>query len=290
MQLEARSLGRASRPKGLWSKGRPIQRAFDRGIRPKGRSDRRAAGARNVRFKGLSVQRTFAERFGEYASAIGDRCRKGRDELAKKHYACSSKTRKRIYETAIRLFAEKGYQAVTLSDIAQAADVSTGTLYRYFPSKGDFLVYVGRESVEHLEQFAENLPEGMPALEAVLAVLLEDIKGTKRVFFTSGKSDDEGLQFQVSDVRLAYSSEIYSSKEHLDFEIETRRKLCDIYEAILAAAQSRGELDASLDLRVVAQIIVAIFFQELDRGMYNYDYPYEPEFRGKLGVLLGGHR
>ena len=139
--------------------------------------------------------------------------------MPKKRYACSSKTRKRIYEAATKLFAENGYQAVTLSDIAKAADVSTGTLYRYFPSKGDFLVYIGRDSVERLEQFAQKLPSDMPVFDAVLAVLLEDIAGTKGIFFTSIKSDAEGLQFQASDVRLAYSSEIYSSKNHLDFEL-----------------------------------------------------------------------
>ncbi len=124
--------------------------------------------------------------------------------MPKKRYACSSKTRKRIYEAATKLFAENGYQAVTLSDIAKAADVSTGTLYRYFPSKGDFLVYIGRDSVERLEQFAQKLPSDMPVFDAVLAVLLEDIAGTKGIFFTSIKSDAEGLQFQASDVRLAY--------------------------------------------------------------------------------------
>ena len=207
--------------------------------------------------------------------------------MPKKRYACSSKTRKRIYEAATKLFDEIGYQAVTLSDIAKAADVSTGTLYRYFPSKGDFLVYIGRDSVERLEQFAQKLPSDMPVFDAVLAVLLEDIAGTKGIFFTSIKSDAEGLQFQASDVRLAYSSEIYSSKNHLDFEIETRRRLVGIYSSILAEAQKRGELDAGLDVDIAAQIIVAIFFQELDKGMYNYDYPYEPEFRGKLRFLLG---
>lgn len=102
--------------------------------------------------------------------------------MPKKRYACSSKTRKRIYEAATKLFAENGYQAVTLSDIAKAADVSTGTLYRYFPSKGDFLVYIGRDSVERLEQFAQKLPSDMPVFDAVLAVLLEDIAGTKGIF------------------------------------------------------------------------------------------------------------
>ncbi len=38
----------------------------------------------------------------------------------------------------------------------------------------------------------------------------------------------------------------------------------------------------------MAQIIVAIFFRELDKGMYRYDYPYEMKFKEKLDILFEG--
>jgi AcrR family transcriptional regulator len=44
-------------------------------------------------------------------------------------------TRNRMYLTAIRLIAARGWQATTLRDVAGEADVSVGLLYRYFPSK-----------------------------------------------------------------------------------------------------------------------------------------------------------
>ena len=40
-----------------------------------------------------------------------------------------------LYETALRLFAERGYEQTTLRGIARDAGVSVGLLYRYFPSK-----------------------------------------------------------------------------------------------------------------------------------------------------------
>ena len=43
--------------------------------------------------------------------------------------------RRRLYQTAIRLIGERGYEATTLRDVAQAAGVSVGLLYKYFPSK-----------------------------------------------------------------------------------------------------------------------------------------------------------
>jgi AcrR family transcriptional regulator len=43
--------------------------------------------------------------------------------------------RDRLYTTALRLIAARGYEATTLRDIAKEASVSVGLLYRYFPSK-----------------------------------------------------------------------------------------------------------------------------------------------------------
>lgn len=47
--------------------------------------------------------------------------------------------RKLIYETALWLFASKGYVATSISDIAKQADISKGLMYNYFKSKEELL-------------------------------------------------------------------------------------------------------------------------------------------------------
>lgn len=56
-------------------------------------------------------------------------------------------TRQLIYETAARLFAERGFDAVTVAEVAQAADVSEVTVFNYFSTKDD-LFFAGMEFFE----------------------------------------------------------------------------------------------------------------------------------------------
>jgi AcrR family transcriptional regulator len=51
-----------------------------------------------------------------------------------------AKTKAAIREHALRLFHEQGYQATTVEQIAEAAEVSPSTFFRYFPSKEDVVL------------------------------------------------------------------------------------------------------------------------------------------------------
>ena len=48
-----------------------------------------------------------------------------------------AKTKAAIQQHALRLFREQGYNATTVEQIAEAAEISTGTFFRYFPNKED---------------------------------------------------------------------------------------------------------------------------------------------------------
>ncbi len=49
-------------------------------------------------------------------------------------------TRTRLIEAGLPLFAERGFDLVTLDEVAEAAGFTKGALYRQFPSKGAFLL------------------------------------------------------------------------------------------------------------------------------------------------------
>jgi len=65
-----------------------------------------------------------------------------------------ARTRASIREHALRLFREQGYQATTVEKIAEAAEVSPSTFFRYFPTKEDVVLQddMDLRMIEALEQ------------------------------------------------------------------------------------------------------------------------------------------
>jgi AcrR family transcriptional regulator len=67
--------------------------------------------------------------------------------------------RDRLYATAMRLIARRGYEATTLRDIANEANVSVGLLYRYFPSKqAVILAFYDELSADYAREVATMRP------------------------------------------------------------------------------------------------------------------------------------
>src|SRR6516165_7364868 len=82
------------------------------------------------------------------------------------------RTRDTIARVAHQLFVERGYQATTLPDIAEAADVSTRTIFAYFPSKEDILFSHLELMKAALAQALAERPEGKDALETIREFIL----------------------------------------------------------------------------------------------------------------------
>jgi AcrR family transcriptional regulator len=70
----------------------------------------------------------------------------------------AASTRQRILDTALRLFATKGYEGTSMRDIAAMAGCSLGLAYRYFASKEDMVLELYLWLVARLEDEVRHLP------------------------------------------------------------------------------------------------------------------------------------
>lgn len=103
------------------------------------------------------------------------------------------KTRRAIQEHAMRLFTEHGYDGTTVEQIADAAEVSPSTFFRYFPTKEDVVL------TDEYDELMEDLFQARPADEPVVESLRQVMHQLLTEMYAS---DTEHL---LARVKLIYS-------------------------------------------------------------------------------------
>jgi AcrR family transcriptional regulator len=79
-----------------------------------------------------------------------------------RHQRRRRETRERIADTALTLFAERGYDAVTIAEIAATADVAKQTVVNHFPAKEDLLLAWHRPVEADLIEMIDQVPLSTP--------------------------------------------------------------------------------------------------------------------------------
>ncbi len=78
-------------------------------------------------------------------------------------------TRRALFRAAVELFSERGVDATTVEDIADAVDVSARTFHRYFASKEEVLFFDAAERRARFAAFLDGRPAGEPLLDSLRA-------------------------------------------------------------------------------------------------------------------------
>jgi AcrR family transcriptional regulator len=77
------------------------------------------------------------------------------------------RTRESLVDAAFRLFQEKGFEATTVEEIADAVDVSSRTFFRYFASKEDVVLTFQEEQFTTMLEALAARPESEPVMTAL---------------------------------------------------------------------------------------------------------------------------
>jgi AcrR family transcriptional regulator len=119
-----------------------------------------------------------------------------------------TKTRFAIQQEALRLFREQGYQATTVEQIAEAAEVSPSTVFRYFPTK-DALVLTDDYDPIMVERFQAQ-PAGISVVSAFRKALRETFQDMPPQQVEAA-AERNALVMEVPELRAAFADFAVSS-------------------------------------------------------------------------------
>lgn len=152
------------------------------------------------------------------------------------------KTRKQIYNVALKLYASHGFDFVTIDQIAKAAKVSRGTFYTYFTSKDDVLV-------EYYKNIDNQYNEMVPILNQELTAF-DRLQAFYRMVFEL-VHDRMGFNF----IRALYINQI-SSNRTINFIGNRSRPIYCILMDIVAFGKSTGEFRNDIEDNLLVENLV----------------------------------
>ena len=141
-------------------------------------------------------------------------------------------TRELIAETARRLFAERGFERVTVAEVARAADVSQQTVFNYFPTKED-LVYWRLESFE--EELLSTVRNRAPG-ESVLAAFGRFMLVQRGLL----ASDDPAARERLTNITTMIVESLWKHIKHRDLAQFNRPRLDLVTHLVITNVLPRG--------------------------------------------------
>jgi AcrR family transcriptional regulator len=92
-----------------------------------------------------------------------------------------ARTRRQIADTAARLFAERGYEHVAVTDVARAAEVAEQTVYNYFPTKEQLVTDREDQIQDRLCDLIRSRPPGVTPAAAIRDFVLDIVAGIRAI-------------------------------------------------------------------------------------------------------------
>jgi AcrR family transcriptional regulator len=178
-----------------------------------------------------------------------------------------------IQHTAYRLFAERGFDAVTTEDIAAAAGISISTYFRHAPTKEGLLVDPVREAVNEIVSSYSARPPAESPVEALI-----------QLFVTRARDADEVDNLDTWQHAIASAPHLLS-KSMLVSEIDHRK--------FIEQVAARMGVDASVDMRPALLVHTSLATVKFVLDLWlapdtDTGQPFHGQLEEALRVTLGG--
>lgn len=152
---------------------------------------------------------------------------------------------RRILKAAVTAFRRDGYRAARMEDLAAAAEVSVGTVYNYYPNKGDILMAVVAMEVEEVLAQGDALVVAPPRGAAqALGALIDSYYDHSLIYLTK----------EMWRHAMAISIEAAETPNGRHYAALDAR-LCDQVTRLLAGLQTRGEIASGCSAELLGRVV-----------------------------------
>ncbi|MEU0541129.1 TetR/AcrR family transcriptional regulator [Nocardia sp. NPDC005978] len=171
--------------------------------------------------------------------------------------------RQEIIDTAFACFAEKGYHATGIADIAGELGIGHGTFYRYFANKRDIIDHVIDDLAARIVASLglENAPDAAESL-AEYRVQLERIGGALNDIFLEDRRVAQLLLFQATGIDIELTTRLYGLLDTADA----------LTTAYLEHGVEQGYLRADLDTVNTSRAVTGMILSAILHGLRNPDH------------------
>ena len=149
----------------------------------------------------------------------------------------SDRTRQRILDAAAKVFREHGYAASRLSDIAELAEMKTGSLYYHFASREELVAEIMHLGIATASEHVRRAVDALPATATAMDRLATAIR-------THTMAVLEISDYTSAEARIVGQVPAGIAKAHRT----EMRKYGEYWHELFLAAQRSGDIGADVDL------------------------------------------
>lgn len=158
------------------------------------------------------------------------------------------KRRDRIYDAALDLLSEKGYNSTHMRDISERSELAVGTLYNYYNSKADLYMEIMEEKWGEISgAHMRNIVHLVCTHDDLFSILKGILWPIFRDMFAIGMAD-WGELFMA----------LFSSKSHMARGANLDLKAIEGFAVLIAKLQKRGIIQLSIEPYIAATSIYSI--------------------------------
>jgi AcrR family transcriptional regulator len=162
---------------------------------------------------------------------------------------------RRILEAASTLFRAQGYDAARIEDIAAAAEVSTGTCYNYFSTKGDLLLAIVSMEVEEVVAAGRPLVQAPPKDVAQALVALIQLYYDHSLHYLSKEMWRKAMAISIETPETPFS------RHYTQLDAMLAAQVCELLAVLKTRGLTRPDLDASALGQIVFHSLNQLFIE-----------------------------